>query len=98
MPDKFTPGPWRSQHTSVFNDQDQMIATVARNRIGFQGDEEANARLIAAAPFLLDVCRPARDLLRLCPPEAVKEQIEWSILLAAMDAAIIAATGEDPDA
>ena len=60
-----TPGPWRSNDFSssvygyIFGDNQAIC------RVFLDGDEcEANARLIAAAPDLLDACKKALYALK----------------------------------
>lgn len=66
---KSTPGPWEV-HTGdnecceihPINDEDgfQVIADIPIDGIG---DKEANARLIASAPDLLEACQEALDVM-----------------------------------
>lgn len=50
---KFTPGPWRYDgHAYIFGPKREMVAMIRGT--GENLPEEANARLIAAAPELLD--------------------------------------------
>ena len=66
---KHTPGPWRvddgrilGNEPSVEND-DVLICDVASNNEALTDFDEANARLIAAAPDLLLACQAALALL-----------------------------------
>jgi hypothetical protein len=68
-----TPGPWcvetRAHPGSIDICTDEhepwFIAEVCKS-VGFDGfDGEANARLIAAAPDLLEICKRQREELRL---------------------------------
>jgi hypothetical protein len=74
---KHTPGPWFQEHrkkangmyaTEVFDKEGQTIATLAwhSKKIGNVTitDREANARLIAAAPDLLDALQKISKELR----------------------------------
>ncbi len=56
---KHTPGPWRLEGTFIFDER------------GLQN--EANARLIAAAPGLLEVCRNALVLVQMMDPASCTE-------------------------
>ena len=49
---KFTPGPWRAAGEHVFSVKGRL--TVTRANYGTETEREANARLIAAAPELLE--------------------------------------------
>lgn len=51
----YTPGPWKAEGPRVYADRKggSLIATMA----WFPGEEAANARLIAAAPELLEALR-----------------------------------------
>ena len=53
-----TPGPWKLQE---FSDQTYMISTFQNGLIAQHVPGKANARLIAAAPELLEVIREAVD-------------------------------------
>ena len=62
MSEPWTPGPWREggaeevYGTEVFEDntRELTIAAVADHGLGFEGQAEANARLIAAAPEMAE--------------------------------------------
>jgi hypothetical protein len=100
MDAKYTPGPWNigssdlpvsrmSIHCKGHKDSchSTVALMVSRGVIGISHDEEfANARLIAAAPDLLDVAQAilAEDMLQYLPAEFV----------AKVRAAIAKATGE----
>ena len=71
-----TPGPWRFAHretlgrgysTEVFDSEGQTIATMAWHAVpteyGTTTDREENARLIAAAPDLLEALKSLRAKL-----------------------------------
>ncbi len=61
-----TPGPWTALKKNVWsvqNDELTEIATVGTTTSGMDAEKEANARLIAAAPDLLEACKRAYDLL-----------------------------------
>jgi len=79
---QYTPGPWEATkpyhkaklwHIDKEGKRGGNIATVW----GVEGDPEANARLIASAPELLEACKTAEDELTIwlvndecdCPPE-----------------------------
>ena len=54
-----TPGPWRTNGEGVFRDWPMGVVQIANIGSAAYGDDEksANARLIAAAPDLLEVLR-----------------------------------------
>jgi len=62
---KHTPGPW---HTGI-DDSDKVFAAdrdgiaVMSGGRRYQAERDANARLIAAAPELLEACRVVRNAL-----------------------------------
>lgn len=69
---KHTPGPWSVDDASNVRAGEAMIAQTYRNNIGMSVREElANARLIAAAPELLEVLE---DAVKRC-----KECLEWVV-------------------
>lgn len=55
-----TPGPWHVHVDRVFCDNDKVIAEIFST---FRGSHEANARLIAAAPAMLDALKLAYSML-----------------------------------
>lgn len=57
---KYTPGPWRMDVLMNVMAADGLVAFPGVSA-GF--DQEANARLIAAAPELLAACENARDMI-----------------------------------
>ena len=99
MTTKFTPGPW------FFDDEHEEVTAEARRRKGltriatvnlgwsepFNSEQNANARLIAAAPDLLRYLKEARRTL-----EMWKDVAPAVSLCADIDAAIARATGEQP--
>lgn len=89
-----TPGPWLSfKAGGVYSENGREIIFSAHNtRSGSAEEREANARLIAAAPELLEACRRALALIESLPYEPSS-----SPSTRAQDAlvdAIIRATGE----
>ena len=107
---KHTPGPWEAKHraghdnqyrTEIFSAEHGGIATCAWTPKncgnGVTGTyREANARLIAAAPDLLEALQAARsELWRLLDAKGIhpKDIRQWPEALKA-DAAIAKATGE----
>ncbi len=95
---KHTPGPWSARNGRIFmTDREELtVANVAR---AFDGDySPANARLIAAAPDLLEALEALADLHKPCLAdnptlmECVKEQPEYQAYYAAR-AAIAKAKG-----
>ena len=90
---KHTPGPWwahKNPHTGgpfshfITDDpnpsEDGEFAEVAS--VVFTNDAEANARLIAAAPALLDFVRLVADLEAKCRSEGGRHPTyaEWAVL------------------
>lgn len=67
METKYTPGPWRAEgwENLVVNAAtgDTIIAMPGGTHGATLGELKANARLIAAAPALLEACEAALDLL-----------------------------------
>ena len=51
-----TPGPWQVSNDNVVHNGEARVAKVLKPR-GWESDDEANARLIAAAPELLEALR-----------------------------------------
>ncbi len=71
MSAKFTPGPWRVgvlRHCDVFVNTRQVVASCPRSREVPDGEREANARLIAAAPELLAALELAEATLQRLAP------------------------------
>ena len=70
---KFTPGPWRNGKEaddaltrSIYSPDNLEICFLsASNPLEFRGEQEANARLIAAAPNLLEACKEVLNM----PPQ-----------------------------
>ena len=61
---KHTPGPWRQAGEDIFGANDWWVAVATRDCTSKGSDEpEANARLIAAAPELLEALQ---SLVRHC--------------------------------
>lgn len=112
MTSKYTPGPWRAiaediingsyLEPSVITDGDRPTQTIAVIRIGLEGSE-ANARLIAASPDLLEACKELRvRLIELFNRRERETYInpfsadhDLSLLTATADAAIRKAEGHD---
>jgi len=87
---KHTPGPWRLNGTLI-TAQDDMAVKVASVHGGAIGavpalEQEANARLIAAAPELLETASTIADML-------VADGGEATTRLRALRVAIAKATG-----
>ena len=87
-----TPGPWQAARAphgvmDIFNANGQDILTLYRD------DEEtqANARLIAAAPTMLDALHQAEACMSIVEPRS--DKAEYLRILGVVRAAI-AATGE----
>lgn len=65
---KHTPGPWRAKCHDKYHEWEVLQADELRHHIctdirGLAGADEANARLIASAPDLLEACK---DMQLLC--------------------------------
>jgi hypothetical protein len=88
---KHTPGPWQFAMGGVTKDWPQVEsptgALIART---YDVNAEDNARLIAAAPAMLDLLCIARDELA----QLNQHENDNGVLLDAIDAAIAQATGE----
>lgn len=102
-PSGWTPGPWDWTNEGTWPDG-VSIATVGEYNIivedGTNGDEEADARLIANAPSLLDGCQQAYvDAEKaLCTVDALHPAVViLRGLRAALKHIIEDATGGDPD-
>jgi len=83
---KHTPGPWNFYDDTTSTGRIEIVAlgkTVARIYRSVPEEDLPNARLIAAAPDLLEALRAAKRHLSVTSPE-------WE----AADAAILKATGE----
>lgn len=103
MMSKHTPGPWampdsgqgRISKVGANGGWDGLIATADCGDYARSREEGlANARLIAAAPNLLEALKTARSMLAICagpiPSNDERDAIAWA------DAAIAKATGEKP--
>lgn len=89
---EYTPGPWRLHQTStraVFAGLPPDEDAVAHVDGGFEDARIANARLIAAAPELLEALRECVD----CVTDLVTEAHEDPEVLKKSRAAIAKATG-----
>ena len=81
-----TPGPWKAAESSTMGaaivgnlEDERVIAEIVWNyeEVGWTDEDEANARLIAAAPELLEalrqICLPFREYLENNPePECIE--------------------------
>jgi len=101
---KHTPGPWH--HTGrEFNDvrdsDDELVAVALHLRVGQPErsvqEAEANARLIAAAPELLDALKKMESALAKCFGPHKAEEGDRHRALAQARVAIAKATGETND-
>ena len=93
MNTKHTPGAWSASGTAVWSDK-QLVASVYGDDPDCKPDErmKANARLIAAAPELLEA-------LKLCAGVCAGETLNKRTLVLALcraRAAIAKATGDQP--
>jgi len=84
MSSKHTPGPWKICYDNDTGPNDGCFRQwwqvgPAQVNIGSDHEEaEANARLIAAAPELLDACRALLCMLdRGCEPRKIDEALTW---------------------
>ena len=87
----YTPGPWLpTVHLDVITEDGSPIARRASTR-GKYEYEEANARLIAAAPDLLEASQAAWNCIGELPPTQARVEVAQML-----QAAIEKATGETP--
>src|SRR5690554_4441232 len=86
---KHTPGPWAHRNGRIFaaDHESLTIANVARSADGDYSP--ANARLIAAAPELLQSCRGMLHALE----KDCRDTDQWAALMGEAVAAIAKATG-----
>jgi hypothetical protein len=98
---KHTPGPWRAQLHEDFEGQWGVVSTceiewlIAEAAPHIDGDpDEANARLIAAAPELLEALQALRRICADTP--AVERNPRFVTANSAALAAIAKAKGETP--
>jgi hypothetical protein len=88
-----TPGPWTAycqNNTAAIRDKDGVLLASASVRDIETPECQANARLIAAAPELLEVCK---HVLLECPGIWNTCQSTWETFGAMLDAAISKAEG-----
>lgn len=101
---KHTPGPW-TVHSCEVHPHHEIIAECGR-RIATQNDyhdgqDKANARLIAAAPELLDALKEARSMLETASryfPKSIHNSDRFSllnVLANTVNPAIAKAEGEE---
>jgi len=91
MTTKHTPGPWNAVGTWVENQNEDFIDVyictcdseiIGQSYLGrSDAEDRANARLIAAAPDLLEACQGAAHILQYCPD---KQEKAVALLLAAI--------------
>lgn len=94
MTTEHTPGPWaaRRMHTGgfdIFDARNRDVVTVYGGGVETES-REANARLIAAAPDMLEVLISTRDSLQAMADEGIIAEGSWPTI----DAAILKATGQ----
>jgi len=99
---KHTPGPWVIQETN-FAQQKNVYAQADKPPIatvyGSTGENEANARLIAAAPEMLDALKKTSEFLHHMWCSANINEYDFEMVEETMlinDAAIAKATGDQP--
>ena len=88
-----TPGPWMISHIgkqwnhAIHTEDGIRVATTKAVEEDGHDENEADARLIAAAPDLLAECDRLRDALRnlydTCGTPSAKGQVEWYKAMAA---------------
>ena len=77
---KHTPGPWNIGWGLVWNAARGITSRVSgeawkwKNKDGFESESKANARLIAAAPDLLEACEDALASLDALAEEGIIEE------------------------
>lgn len=89
-----TPGPWwlHGPELSVYGGlKSQIVCRLHDAHGNAYGNWQANARLIAAAPELLEALRDLRSYLKL----GISPSSHWRSLLESADAAVAKATGGD---
>lgn len=101
---KHTPGPWEIDHNGYLQAAVSGVIIcriVNSGGIVFHADfspaQPANARLIAAAPELLEALKSARTLLQECADDTVgtPSMVEFAEAVKLYDAAIARAEGRD---
>lgn len=96
---KHTPGPWRTFNgTDVFPDDgdregERQIADCAMSHAMPIDEEQANARLIAAAPELLEALQRLTAEAKL---DGMDKRAGWDCWVSMADKAIAKATGAQP--
>ena len=103
MTDKFTPGPWRSishgsrevQRPYVISETGIILADC--NAESSDGENEANARLIAAAPDMFRALEHARFVIGIFVSEDYPDfkHEDYPAFFADIDAALAKARGEE---
>ena len=100
METKHTPGPWEnSPSCHVYAGEGELIADAGDSLTLGVSEMEANARLIAAAPELLDALNHARELIKAARgyfPKSIKNPDTFRLenTNATIEAAIAKATGD----
>jgi hypothetical protein len=106
---KFTPGPWvvrkfptrayaRNAHwvlDAIPDDGDKVIANAICQMASTNDDEDANARLIAAAPDLYAALKRWANAEQVRAYIPQREKPDWDGLMAATHAALAAADGDN---
>lgn len=93
-----TPGPWHANHCHVRTEDGRQVAMV-NGYIADSGDTEvcfANARLIAAAPALLDACKEAAEFIKNGTPIYPGSFVAQAIVDAVSAVAGVHAEAEEP--
>jgi hypothetical protein len=86
---KHTPGPWKwwTTHEGAHRinpHKGGLVIASCDTRNPFSEEQEANARLIAAAPDLLEACKAVKATCPADPDINPEWQAAWDLLLAAI--------------
>jgi len=91
QPSGHTPGPWKRERLCIFCPNGSLIAEVHEDYFTHTAEDEANARLIASAPDMLQALRRAVLALAFAAESSPAMQDDYE----AVSAAIAKATGID---
>ena len=83
MTTKHTPGPWTTTGPNIRADNDALVATVQdhwHDHKTPQGEKEANAQLMSAAPELLAACKEAVGQLECNCCSGCEGTCSWAIV------------------
>lgn len=98
---RHTPGPWHLDNPSLRGFHLDIVGTDGRFTIGIatvhrslgHGEDDANARLIAAAPAMADFIASFRAAMDDCDPESDAERADVAVMYAEEAARILKAAG-----